>query len=171
MSPVCGSLPCSRIPEADVLIVFLRILEYYEGILFLTTNRITTFDLAFKSRVHLALKYKALDPDARRTLWKNFINRTSSEVNMNTWHDSVLDRLAAVDLNGRQIKNAVRTANALAESSDERLSPDHLDIVLETLRDFEADLNEQTQDVLCSSPTRILRRQSTLLSRVNLDDE
>lgn len=31
--------------------VFLRVLEYYEGILILTSNRIGTFDEAFKSRV------------------------------------------------------------------------------------------------------------------------
>lgn len=35
--------------------VFLRMLEYYKGILFLTTNRIGTFDEAFKSRIHLSL--------------------------------------------------------------------------------------------------------------------
>lgn len=75
---------------------------------------------------------------------------------MDTWHACVLDRLAAVDLNGRQIKKAVRTANTLAESSDEKLSPDHLDMVLEALRDCEAALNEQTQGVLCSSPAKVL---------------
>lgn len=33
--------------------VFLRVLEYYAGILFLTTNRVGTFDEAFKSRIHM----------------------------------------------------------------------------------------------------------------------
>jgi hypothetical protein len=154
LSPVRRPFSCLRASEADDYTVFLRILEYYEGVLFMTTNRITTFDLAFKSRVHLALKYKALEPDARRVLWKNFLNRTSSVVDMDTWHDA-LDRLAAIDLNGRQIKNAVRTANALAECSGEELLPDHLDMVLETLLDFETALNEQTQDVHCSSPANV----------------
>ncbi|KAI0183841.1 P-loop containing nucleoside triphosphate hydrolase protein [Xylaria flabelliformis] len=40
--------------------VFLRVLEYYNGILFLTTNRVGTLDEAFKSRVHLSLYYPAL---------------------------------------------------------------------------------------------------------------
>ncbi|KAK6222191.1 hypothetical protein QIS74_04446 [Colletotrichum tabaci] len=35
--------------------VFLRALEYYDGILILTTNRVGTFDEAFKSRIQLAL--------------------------------------------------------------------------------------------------------------------
>ena len=40
--------------------VFLRVLEYYDGILILTTNRIGTFDEAFKSRIQLALHYPPL---------------------------------------------------------------------------------------------------------------
>jgi ATPase family associated with various cellular activities (AAA) len=31
--------------------VFLRVIEYYDGILILTSNRVGTFDEAFKSRV------------------------------------------------------------------------------------------------------------------------
>jgi hypothetical protein len=39
------------------LIVFLRVLEYYSGILFLTTNRVGIMDEAFKSRIHVSLYY------------------------------------------------------------------------------------------------------------------
>lgn len=35
--------------------VFLRVLEFYAGILFLTTNRVGTIDEAFKSRIHISL--------------------------------------------------------------------------------------------------------------------
>ncbi|RMJ07908.1 hypothetical protein CDV36_012492 [Fusarium kuroshium] len=41
--------------------VFLRILEYYNGILFLTTNRVGTLDEAFKSRIHMSLYYPPLN--------------------------------------------------------------------------------------------------------------
>ncbi|PTB61575.1 hypothetical protein BBK36DRAFT_1136748, partial [Trichoderma citrinoviride] len=41
--------------------VFLRVLEYYNGLLFLTTNRVGTIDEAFKSRIHLSLYYPPLD--------------------------------------------------------------------------------------------------------------
>lgn len=40
--------------------MFLRKLEYYNGILFLTTNRIGKVDQAISSRVHLILHYKRL---------------------------------------------------------------------------------------------------------------
>ncbi|KAJ6576113.1 P-loop containing nucleoside triphosphate hydrolase protein [Mycena vulgaris] len=37
--------------------VFLRQLEYFQGILFLTMNRVKQFDAAFQSRIHLSLRY------------------------------------------------------------------------------------------------------------------
>lgn len=43
-----------------LLVVFLRVLEYYNGVLFLTTNRVGTIDEAFKSRIHLSLYYPPL---------------------------------------------------------------------------------------------------------------
>ncbi|PVH72338.1 P-loop containing nucleoside triphosphate hydrolase protein [Cadophora sp. DSE1049] len=127
--------------------LFLRILEYYEGILFLTTNRLTSFDLAFKSRIHLALKYTALDHHRRKELWKLFIGRSTKETS-EVWDDAVLADLARVDINGRQIKNSVRTASTLARSMNMVLAKEHIDIVLGTIDSFEADLNEDTQDVV-----------------------
>jgi hypothetical protein len=44
-------------------------LEYYEGILILTSNQIHTFDEAFKSRIQVALHYPTLD---MRSIWTNF---------------------------------------------------------------------------------------------------
>ena len=45
--------------------VMLRLLEYHPGILFLTTNRVRSFDPAFESRVTVALRYAPLEPPAR----------------------------------------------------------------------------------------------------------
>ena len=130
--------------------VFLRTLEYYQGIIFLTTNRITTFDLAFKSRVHLALKYAALDHSARKELWNLFISRTANSEKQ-SWPETVLDELADVDVNGRQIKNSVLTANTLAMSSGKMLGREHVGVVLESLKEFEQDLNGETQDLLVAA--------------------
>ncbi|KLU91598.1 hypothetical protein MAPG_10116 [Magnaporthiopsis poae ATCC 64411] len=43
--------------------VFLRVMEYYAGVLFLTTNRVGDFDEAFTSRIHISLYYPELDND------------------------------------------------------------------------------------------------------------
>lgn len=50
--------------------VFLRVLEYYSGILFLTTNRVGTLDEAFKSRIHVSLYYPPLDRDQTIDIFK-----------------------------------------------------------------------------------------------------
>ncbi|KAI6378727.1 hypothetical protein MCOR25_002148 [Pyricularia grisea] len=58
-----------------IVSVFLRTLEYYPGILFLTTNRVGVMDEAVKSRVHLSLHYPALDLKDTRSLFKINIDR------------------------------------------------------------------------------------------------
>ena len=45
--------------------VFLRKLEFCTGILFLTTNRVSEFDEAILSRIHLLLRYNNLTSDAQ----------------------------------------------------------------------------------------------------------
>ena len=59
--------------------VFLRSLEYYAGILFLTTNRVGGIDPAFKSRIHMSLLYSSLDEHATLKLYEVFIKRTKME--------------------------------------------------------------------------------------------
>jgi len=43
--------------------IFLRVLEYSECILFLTTNRVQTFDAAFQSRIHIRFVPEKLNLD------------------------------------------------------------------------------------------------------------
>ncbi|KAA1473223.1 P-loop containing nucleoside triphosphate hydrolase protein [Dentipellis sp. KUC8613] len=95
--------------------VFLRKLEYYPGILFLTTNRVAVFDQAVRSRIDLSLFYDHLSPGARERLWLSFLTKTT----MNTEEkasaaDAHMDRLRALPLNGREIKNIVKIASVYA---------------------------------------------------------
>ena len=109
--------------------VFLRVLEYYNGILILTTNRIGTFDEAFKSRIQLALHYPPLDRDGRWEVWRNFVQSLSETgENINTGEISKkLDILARHKLNGRQIRNTVNTARQLARYKKETIRYAHID--------------------------------------------
>lgn len=59
----------------SLVAIFLRHLEYFSGIVFLTTNRIQVFDAAMKSRVHLALSYDEPDMSARRRIWAYNLDR------------------------------------------------------------------------------------------------
>ena len=55
--------------------VFLRILEYFDGILIMTTNLGDQIDDAIFSRAHLVLGYDAPGPDERRQMWSGFLTK------------------------------------------------------------------------------------------------
>lgn len=113
---------------------FLRYLEYYPGILMLTTNRVRTFDEAFISRIHVSLHFRTLEPSVRKQIWRAFLSRAGVADDAVT--EEQLTGLAERDLNGRQVKNATRTANSLAFSRGQPLSFKHVEEVLDVLNDF-----------------------------------
>lgn len=126
--------------------IFLRLLEYFQGILFLTTNRVETFDSAFVSRIHLSLRFQDLTAKAKRTVWKLFIERVRQQEGMQVGNitESDLTDLARRDVNGRQIKNLVRAAQALAIHEEKPLSMVHIRRVIEVAESFENDLKGGT---------------------------
>jgi SpoVK/Ycf46/Vps4 family AAA+-type ATPase len=111
----------------------LRHLEYYAGILFLTTNRVTAFDEAFLSRIHVALHFKELSDDARKQVWTAFFKKLGMA---ETITDEQLTVLAQRDINGRQIKNAARTAHSLSVGLGEKLEFRHFVHTLDVMGDF-----------------------------------
>lgn len=125
--------------------MFLRALEYHDGILILTSNRVGTFDEAFKSRIQVALHYDNLTKKARKKIWRNFldmIEESGEEVNMPEL-ERRLDELAEEVMNGRQIRNALLTARQLAQHRKERLDWEHLSQVIRTAATF----NKYLKDV------------------------
>lgn len=91
--------------------IFLRLLEYYQGIMFLTTNRADNIDQAFYSRISLAINYPDLNVQSRSIIWTNILSLYSKEFDTSTVDIAIL---ANHDINGRQIKNACRIVSALA---------------------------------------------------------
>ncbi|KAF7502676.1 hypothetical protein GJ744_005264 [Endocarpon pusillum] len=113
--------------------VFLRALEYYSGILILTSNRVGTFDEAFKSRIQLALHYENLTVSQRRKIWRNFINRLRTFEDPNADFDDIMDHiddLSKKDMNGREIRNAIPTARQLAQFKGAPFCYSHLNHVI-----------------------------------------
>ena len=139
----------------SVVSVFLRVLEYYSGILFLTTNKVGHFDEAFKSRIHVSLYYPQLDQETSSQIWKMNLrrlveNKKHIEVNGREikkyakQHYLRLSKAKRGPWNGRQIKNAFQTAIALAEfdaKSDRLDKPiltvDHFQIVAKASEGFD----------------------------------
>lgn len=89
--------------------IFLRLLEYFQGILFLTTNRVETFDDAFQSRIHIALRYGELSPKAKKSVFKMFIERVRVLEGVDTmpFTEEDYNSLARNNLNGRQVRYAI----------------------------------------------------------------
>lgn len=104
--------------------IFLRLLEYHQGILFLTTNRVKNFDEAFQSRISISLKYDDLNYESRLQVWDNLLNHGKIK-NINT------KELAKFELNGREIKNMIRLATSLALSDNKPVEDSHF---IETIK-------------------------------------
>mmetsp|Transcript_15847 Transcript_15847/g.42635 ORF Transcript_15847/g.42635 Transcript_15847/m.42635 type:complete len:746 (-) Transcript_15847:1043-3280(-) len=118
--------------------VMLRLVEYYRGVLFLTSNRVQSIDPAFQSRVQCALQYEALGPEARAKVWANLLRGSGAD-------PARMDvrGLAAHALNGRQIKNALQLAIALSRRDETPLAQHHLDQTVSITLDFVAHANTQ----------------------------
>jgi len=110
------------------------VLEYYTGILFLTTNRVGTFDDAFKSRIHLSLYFPPLEEKQTLRIWKMNLKRTLKRKNgLMTADEKEILKFAKsqyqvgkdsnANWNGRQIRNAFQTAAALAEFDAQDQAP------------------------------------------------
>lgn len=115
-----------------MLTVFLQCFEYFEGSIFLTTNRIDCIDPAFESRIHVSFSYPDLTQELRRKVWKNFIQ--SLKVNTLEIRDADIDQFSTVDLNGRQIKNMVKMAGLLAAANNGQLRAEHVESMMRIVK-------------------------------------
>lgn len=105
----------------------------------MTTNRVKTFDEAFLSRIHVALHFQELSKDAKMQVWRAFLLKVGVAVGSSEFSESMLEKLAERNINGRQIKNATRTATSLAVSRKEKLGFEHLMQTLNAMEEFTAD--------------------------------
>ncbi|KAJ4404365.1 hypothetical protein N0V82_010505 [Gnomoniopsis sp. IMI 355080] len=124
--------------------VFLQALEYYDGILFLTTNRVGQMDEAFQSRIHLKLYYQPLDEKQTEQIFRANIKKLRENDairrRVNKMPELAIDEakilafatrpfraagnignvnapLSPAQWNGRQIRNAFHLASSLAYRS------------------------------------------------------
>lgn len=109
--------------------MFLRQLEYYSGILFLTTNMVGKIDEAFKSRIHVALQYPRIRLPETMEIWGKLLDRISTDnetadVKVKFKRDELMrfakdhykkHEATESTWNGRQIRNAFQTAIALGQ--------------------------------------------------------
>eukprot|EP01099_Mayorella_cantabrigiensis_P000609 TRINITY_DN1266_c0_g2_i5.p1 TRINITY_DN1266_c0_g2~~TRINITY_DN1266_c0_g2_i5.p1 ORF type:complete len:268 (+),score=76.31 TRINITY_DN1266_c0_g2_i5:42-845(+) len=120
--------------------IFLRLLEYHQGVLFLTTNRMKSFDPAFQSRVSIAIKFKRLDFESRKKIWANFLATNGLHA-----EQSDLDSLAQFKLNGRQIRNTLRLASVIAAEEGVEVQIRHIQEMLVVSKKWFKDFSRRKQ--------------------------
>ncbi|KAK2808761.1 hypothetical protein FQN50_004433 [Emmonsiellopsis sp. PD_5] len=108
----------------SIVSIFLRALDYFQGILFLTTNRVGKFDEAFMSRIHVSIGYERLDSRAREQIWENLFRKLKEdhknggpEIRYEYEAKQYVKKspdVKKLQWNGREIRNAFQTAVALA---------------------------------------------------------
>jgi hypothetical protein len=107
--------------------------------MFLTSNRVSVFDQAVKSRIHMALQYSPPGPQIRRLIWRNHLSRVPpSECDIDV--EEALDVLSETEMNGREISNAINTARTLAKSEGGKLSLEYLSTIVTVWEEFERSL-------------------------------
>ena len=100
-------------------------LEYYSGVIILTTNRVGEFDEAFRSRIHISLYYPKLNEESTKQIWdRNLVHIRESGLNIDMEEEKIKrfrgrhweenKGRPSRRWNGRQIKNAFQSALALA---------------------------------------------------------
>lgn len=135
--------------------VLLRLLENFEGSLFITSNRASFFDPAALSRVTLAIRYDPLDKAGKRSVWRNALARVlgdevieggslrGKDVAFKLVDVAFdLEKLSEFDGSGRSVGAVLRLAIGLAEQRGCSLSQGVLDDALGVWREFHKDLHE-----------------------------
>ncbi|RTE84375.1 hypothetical protein BHE90_001007 [Fusarium euwallaceae] len=134
--------------------VFLRVLEYYQGIMFLTTNQIAQFDVAIPSRIHIAIRYESLKEDQMEAIFSSFLGKLDEKGLIEDYReikDWLEDVVYKECFDGRQIRNLVTTALGLARAAAKdnngpnKLTKKHLKRAFTNACAFKRDFNTQMQ--------------------------
>jgi hypothetical protein len=99
--------------------VFLRVIEYYGGVLFLTTNRSDKVDDAIISRCIARIDYQSPDVTDQKSIWRILADTAGV-----TLSDATIDEIveANPDLTGRDIKNMLKLGRMFARSEKKALT-------------------------------------------------
>lgn len=106
--------------------IFLKEIEFYTGIIFMTTNRLQIIDEAFRSRISLIVKYNQLDAKGREFICDSIMKKL--QLASTTVKNMVV---SAEHLNGRDILNILQNYHAISADSTPMMSDDNDDSVID----------------------------------------
>ncbi|KAI5917972.1 P-loop containing nucleoside triphosphate hydrolase protein [Camillea tinctor] len=117
-----------------IVSIFLHHLDYSEAFILMTTNRIAELDSAINERLHMALELPDLKFEDQKSIWTGLIERldglTSDEKeSLKEFIDHGLPSLENgkfQNMNGRQIRNCISAALAMARRENCSLNGHHI---------------------------------------------
>ncbi|KAK4239223.1 P-loop containing nucleoside triphosphate hydrolase protein [Achaetomium macrosporum] len=139
------------IARDELVSIFLRELECFCGVIFLTTNLYSTINSAFRSHVSLHLLFSALTPEVRMLIWRKFLDRLPL-TDKNNKNKLTPDREQEVgeereELNGREIKTAVKMTKTWCDHKGYALTLSRLEDVIKVTSPF-ARKHSQEQNLM-----------------------
>ena len=126
----------SNIERNAMVSIFLRQLEYFSGVMFLTTNRVQSFDPAFFSRISLPISYPDMTEALRAQVWHSVL--LGAGIDPRAFN---IKRLSGHEVNGRNITSAVRQAQTLALAAKRTICQDDIERSLRMMEEFTAMIN------------------------------
>eukprot|EP01113_Clastostelium_recurvatum_P001169 TRINITY_DN10483_c0_g2_i1.p1 TRINITY_DN10483_c0_g2~~TRINITY_DN10483_c0_g2_i1.p1 ORF type:complete len:347 (-),score=37.00 TRINITY_DN10483_c0_g2_i1:94-999(-) len=106
--------------------VLLQQLEYHNEVIILASNQHRNFDEAFSARILFTVAFEPLNETSRATIWTNLLKTAGIQTGTS---EGQVDpsTLSQYKIDGRQIRNTIRGAQALARAHDnEALSMQHI---------------------------------------------
>jgi len=126
------------IQQNAIVGVFLRVLEYYRGILFMTSNRETVIDDAIMSRATAWIRYDIPDADRAIAIWQVLSKQYKAELRA-TDIKALAEKFSSIS--GRSIKNLLKLATLLSARKQEPVTVSSIEYVSRFL-----DLENATRD-------------------------
>lgn len=111
----------------EFISLFLRILDYYPGVVFITANSVKNMDPDFQSRIHVSIAYPELTAASRRRIWANCFRNLEYKSEIS---DGDLDSLAEAKIDGKQIENISKMSFLMASSKGVPLKKEFVDAAL-----------------------------------------
>lgn len=119
---------------------FMKILDYNNCIIFLTTNRLKSIDSAVKSRINLLLHYEDLTSANRSEIWKGLLNKWEIKLKNET-----INELSDYKINGREIRNYIKTIISIHKEKNNMVITDqsileHMKKIYDIFNEFDKNL-------------------------------
>lgn len=110
--------------------VFLRVLEYYNGVLFMTSNRGDSIDDAILSRCIAHINYELPDRDDISAIFSIMVTQFNMGLADDLDGESFAARFHGTGISGRDIKSIAKLSNMVAKRSNEKVSMATIDSIL-----------------------------------------